>query len=96
MREKPIMLFDGDCGFCRYWIERWRRKTGCAVDYEPYQEKVAEFPEIPLRRFEEAVQLIMPDGKVYSAAEAVFQTLGVSEKCRWFLRLYEKNRPSRQ
>ena len=21
---KPLLIFDGDCHFCRRWIERWR------------------------------------------------------------------------
>jgi predicted DCC family thiol-disulfide oxidoreductase YuxK len=24
---KPLLVFDGDCGFCRLWIERWRAAT---------------------------------------------------------------------
>ena len=32
--EKPLVVFDGDCHFCRRWIERWREMTGGAVEYE--------------------------------------------------------------
>ena len=90
MRERPVLLFDGNCGFCRFWIERWRRETGDAVEYAPYQEKAAEFPEISVPEYEKAVQLIMPDGKVYSAAEAVFRTLALVGKDRWLKWFYEK------
>jgi len=36
--DRPVLVFDGDCGFCRFWIERWRGATGGKVDYEPYQK----------------------------------------------------------
>ncbi len=22
--ERPLVLFDADCGFCRFWVVRWR------------------------------------------------------------------------
>jgi predicted DCC family thiol-disulfide oxidoreductase YuxK len=31
------MLFDGDCGFCRRWIGKWKELTGDRVRYAPYQ-----------------------------------------------------------
>lgn len=74
---KPLLVFDGDCGFCRYWIERWRRETVDAIDYQPYQDPhVADrFPELPLERFARAVQLIEPDGSVSEGAHAVSRAL---------------------
>lgn len=72
---KPLLLYDGDCGFCRRWIARWRRLTGDRVDYAPYQEAAARFPMISLQKFEAAMQLVEPDGHVSSSAEAVFRTL---------------------
>ena len=32
----PLLVFDGDCGFCRYWVEYWRQLTGERVNYRPY------------------------------------------------------------
>ena len=31
---KPLMIWDGECHFCRRWIERWREITRDNVDYE--------------------------------------------------------------
>src|SRR5262245_30028182 len=72
---KSLMIFDGQCGFCRRWIERWKSKTGDRIHYRPCQE-IHELPEIPRGRFEESVYLIEPDGAVYSGAEAVLRSLG--------------------
>ena len=87
-RPKPILIYDGDCGFCRRWIERWRRITGDLVEYAPYQEVAPRFPEISEEEFKSAVQLVEPDGKIYRAAEAVFRSLGVVRSCRWLLWIY--------
>ena len=86
--SKPLLIFDGDCGFCRRWIERWRGITGDLVEYAPYQEAGGRFPQIPEKNFRDAVQLVEPDGKIYSAAEAVFRSLAVRRSHRWPLALY--------
>lgn len=87
---KPLMIFDGQCGFCRIWIEYWKRLTGEQVDYAPYQEAAGRFPEIPRENFQRAVHLILPDGGVFSAAEAVFRTLALVPGRGWALRAYER------
>jgi predicted DCC family thiol-disulfide oxidoreductase YuxK len=75
---RPTLIWDGDCGFCRSWIERWCSITGERVAYEPWQSAAERFPEIPRERFARAVQLIEPDGKHSEAAEAVFRSLAAA------------------
>jgi lipase maturation factor 1 len=77
--SKPVVLFDGDCNFCRRWIARWRDFTGDAVEYIPYQDAaVAErFPELSAGRMAEAVHFITTDGAIHSGADAVFRALAV-------------------
>jgi lipase maturation factor 1 len=92
---KPLLVFDGDCQFCRRWIARWRAATAGAVEYLPFQDAAvtSQFPEIPLKDFEEAVHLILPDGTVSRGAEAVFRSLAAGGRQRWLLRLYQKFPP---
>jgi predicted DCC family thiol-disulfide oxidoreductase YuxK len=85
----PLLIFDGDCHFCRRWIERWRVLTGDAVEYAPFQEAAARFPEVPREDFERAVHLIETDGRVYRAAEAVFRSLGEVRGRRWMIWCYQ-------
>ena len=87
--DKPILVYDGDCGFCRLWIDRWRALTGDRVRYAPFQEVAGQFPEIPREAFARAVQLILPGGEVFSAAHAVFRTLALVPGCAWMLWLYQ-------
>lgn len=77
---KPLMIYDGDCNFCKFWISRWQRSTAGRVDYIASQDpQVAkQFSELPREWFAEAVQLIETDGRVYSGAEAVFRSLTYS------------------
>ena len=89
---KPLLVFDGDCGFCRRWIARWKRATGEAVDYQPFQDDAVtrQYPEIPRADFEHSVHLILPDGSVYRGADAVFRSLAAGGKHRWMAALYRK------
>ncbi len=86
------MIFDGDCNFCRRWISRWQQATGDRVEYLPFQHpSVAErFPELRREDCERAVQLIDNDGRVYSAADAVFHALAFAPRKRWTLWLYQE------
>jgi predicted DCC family thiol-disulfide oxidoreductase YuxK len=72
---KPILIYDGNCGFCKKWVERWQVLTGDTVDYAPYQEVADHFPKISKDEFAEAVKFVDQDERIYSAAEAVFQLM---------------------
>jgi lipase maturation factor 1 len=73
--RKPLMIWDGECDFCRLWIERWREITACNVDYATYQAVAGRFPEIPIDHFQRSMILIERDGEVFFAAEAVYRSL---------------------
>ena len=74
---KPLMVYDGECGFCMKWIRRWERTTGEAVEYDSLQATSPHYPEIPRASFEHEVKLITTDGRVYGGAEAVFRSLNL-------------------
>ena len=71
--DKPLLIYDGDCGFCRKWIARWEETTGDSVVYKPASEVASDFPLIPAADFERAVQLIRRDGSRCSGARAVLE-----------------------
>src|SRR5438874_11713325 len=80
---KPLMIWDGDCHFCRRWIERWREITRSEVDYEISQKVGDRFPEIPREQFERSVIYVETDGAVFSGAEAVFRSLRCRSSKTW-------------
>jgi predicted DCC family thiol-disulfide oxidoreductase YuxK/uncharacterized membrane protein YphA (DoxX/SURF4 family) len=92
---KPLLIFDGDCGFCRRWAARWQRATGDAVDYLPFQDETVpkKYPEIPRANLEEAIHLILPDGAVHTGADAVFRSLAAGGVERWLFWCYRKIPP---
>lgn len=69
--NRPVLIYDGDCGFCRKWIARWRDITGDSVDYQPSQQAAHLHPDIPPEEFERSVQLVLPDGSRKSGADAI-------------------------
>jgi len=86
---KPLMIWDGECHFCKRWIERWRAITAGEVEYITYQEAANRFPEIPIEQFRRAVAFIEPDGKAFFAAEAVYRSLRYRSSRRWLAWSYD-------
>jgi predicted DCC family thiol-disulfide oxidoreductase YuxK len=72
---RPLLIYDGHCGFCLWWLTRWRRRVGDRIDYAPSQEVASRFPALPRQRFSRSIQLVEPDGTVYEGAEAAFRVL---------------------
>ncbi len=85
------MLFDGDCDFCHYWVDRWKAKSGDRIDFLPCQEATNQVPFLKERDLEEAVHLVEPDGSVYKGASAVFRVREIGMNRRWLARTYRKH-----
>jgi lipase maturation factor 1 len=86
---RPLMIWDGECHFCRRWIERWREITAGQIDYATYQEAAGRFPEISLEQFKRAIAFIEPDGKTFFAAEAVYRSLACRSSRKWLAWSYD-------
>src|SRR6516162_1990412 len=87
---RPLLVYDGDCGFCGYSVRYWKKLTGDSVEYRPYQEVAAQYPAIPIADFQRAVQFITPGGHRSSAAEASFLTLSHASGKGFWLALYRR------
>ncbi len=86
--QQPVLVFDGDCAFCRAWVEYWQRLTGGRALYTPYQKIGECFPDFPRKDFASAVTLFLPGGEVRSGAHAVFSLLALVPGKSWLLWLY--------
>lgn len=86
---KPLMIWDGECHFCRRWVERWREITAGRVDYATFQEIANRFPEISRDQFKHAVAFIESDGKTFFAAEAVYRSLQYRSSRKWMAWSYD-------
>lgn len=74
MLTRPVVLYDGDCTFCRRWIERLRRWDRAGrIDTLPSSERheLAGIPPIDDASLDRAMHLVGPDGSVYAGGRAV-------------------------
>jgi predicted DCC family thiol-disulfide oxidoreductase YuxK len=75
---KPVFQYDGDCGFCRRWVDKWSARTGDAVTYEPSPSAKG------------AARYLVPGGRIATGAEAVFSALEHAHGRRWLIRAYRR------
>ena len=76
MRTKPVLIYDGRCGFCRIWLNYWRALLGDSIGYLASQDLAAEdFPQLDRDALKSAVYLVLPDGTTFRGAHAVFRSL---------------------
>ncbi|PYL08630.1 MAG: hypothetical protein DME34_04150, partial [Verrucomicrobia bacterium] len=86
---KPLLIWDGECHFCRLWIERWRAITRGAVDDAIFQEAADRFPEISREQFQRSVVYLDNEGRVFFAAEAVLRSVQCRSSRRWLAWSYD-------
>lgn len=83
--ERPTVVFDGSCGFCRDTVDlvaRWDRARRLVL--VPFQDadRVAALgltqPDVAA-----ALHLVLPDGRVFAGADAVAELLRLLPRLRW-------------
>ena len=70
------LVYDGDCGFCRYTVDYARRLTGDRVEYRPYQDVLEEYPDLAAADFKASIWLF-GDGAPCRGAQAAYRTLAI-------------------
>ncbi|MDX1386235.1 MAG: lipase maturation factor family protein [bacterium] len=88
--EKPVLIYDGHCGFCKRWAEVWREWTGHRVEYIASQKLGERFPDLPREWCEDSVVYVDEAGNYYQNSEAVFRSLQLAPGKEWLLPLYHK------
>jgi predicted DCC family thiol-disulfide oxidoreductase YuxK len=84
--RRAELLFDGACGYCRRWIERWRERFAAGgIACRPYQDALSDSAP-PLDELSRAIHLIDSDGRVHRGAAAVFRAQAAvpGEGWRWW------------
>jgi len=72
--SRPVLLYDGDCGFCRRWVsrlQRWDRHK--AIEYVAAADRgaVGGLPSLSDAALDRAMHLVTRDGLVYPGARAL-------------------------
>lgn len=88
-----VLIYDGECSMCRasaLWLMR-RALTGGQLEILPCRSPArrARFPQIDEAQCLTAMQLVLPDGRVLSGADAVPEILARIPRWRWLGRLFE-------
>ena len=86
----PLLIFDGDCRFCRRSVDLLQSWAPRKIPVRPSQECGDAFPEISREAFQGAVQYLDRKGRLHSAARAVFQCMDEHDVAEWPLWVYEK------
>jgi hypothetical protein len=73
----PKLIFDGDCGFCRYTVDYARDLTGQKVEYRPYQEVLPDYPDLSEADFQASIWLMGGDGRRQKGADAAYTALEI-------------------
>lgn len=87
----PILVWDGECGFCKFWVTRWQQKTADKITFKTYQEIGKDFRDIPFKEFKKASKLIDTSGNVYNGPDSAFRCLYIAGNKKWHL-WYKKNK----
>ena len=93
-RETPglaVVIYDGACGLCQgsvAWVSR-RARPG-AFEFLPCQaaERRARYPALAEATCLEAIQLVLPDGRILGGADALPEILRRLRGWRWAAALF--------
>lgn len=86
MLSRPVLLYDGGCGFCRAWVARLRRwdRQG-AIQYLPAASRgsVPGLPPLSDDALDRAMHLVLPGGAAYAGGRAAGPLLRLLPGGRW-------------
>lgn len=74
---RPVVIYDGHCAFCIRQATRLDRWLAGAVRLESFREPgvIDRYPGLTVEQCNEALQLVEPNGRIHSGAEAVARAL---------------------
>jgi predicted DCC family thiol-disulfide oxidoreductase YuxK len=73
-----VLLYDGNCAFCRAWvsrIQRWDRRN--RIELLPASERSLhpDLPELSDEAVNAAMHFVLPDGRVFTGGRAIPELL---------------------
>lgn len=82
----PVLLYDGDCAFCRTWVSRLERidRAGAISCIPAAQRRQIEgLPPISDADLDRAMHLVTADGEILVGARSVPEILRHIPRWRW-------------
>lgn len=87
----PLVIYDGDCGFCVRWITKIRQYIRGKIEFISYQQGISDISGLTLEECQKSVQYIDKHRKRYSGAYAVNKIMTHIKWFSWMVKLYEKS-----
>lgn len=84
--NQPVLLYDGECGYCRDWADRLRRMDpdhSIVLLAAAERDSLPGVPFIEAAALDRAIHLVLPDGRVVQGADAVVTVLRRLPRWRW-------------
>ncbi|MGP4052500.1 thiol-disulfide oxidoreductase DCC family protein [Streptomyces sp. 2A115] len=75
MRTQPVLVFDGDCGFCTTSVRFAERRLRPRCEAVPWQFADLEALGVARERAEHEVLWVTPTGTVHGGAQAIAKAL---------------------
>jgi predicted DCC family thiol-disulfide oxidoreductase YuxK len=78
MLTRPVLVYDGLCGFCRRWVERLERWGLKGMDLLPAQRRNerADLPYISDAQVDQEMVVVLQDRRVLGGGEAMTEVWG--------------------
>lgn len=86
--QKPIMLYDGDCGFCLYWMRKWALWTQNTIPWATSQTHGDLFAQVPVETYDRAVVYVNEAGEWWEGAAAINESFRRANTFKWFTLLF--------
>ena len=86
--KHPIMVWDGECEFCRLCADRFKSAGTAKVEFIPFQDLHSKYPKAPQLDYKKSVVFFSNNG-IRSGAAAIYgyySEIGL----QWPLMLYKR------
>jgi predicted DCC family thiol-disulfide oxidoreductase YuxK len=74
-RTRPVLLFDGECGFCTRIVEEATQRLAADVDYLPFQTAPLVSYGVSTAEARHSLQWVAVDGRIGHGSDAVARLL---------------------
>ena len=89
--DRPVVIFDGTCGFCRKQvgrIRRWDRAEEFTFISSHEPDLLERYPQLAGEDLDAGMRLIEPGGRLFAGADAVHAIARRLPRFRWLTWLY--------
>lgn len=89
--DRPVLIWDGACGFCRRALLHMVAQLGDRVRYLTLQTATQYFSGLERRDLLRAVHFIEPDGRAFVGAAAVFRAYSWRPQGSFLMGIYRRS-----